>query len=251
MQIRQFPKGREIDLPISDLHAIVNHLERATNSDVVVIGGRAVNLYCINSSRFTNDVDLVLRWKPSREQLSTLPSFMHRDENNAYFEITYRGERITPEVKYYRPSLPMGFTTLDLYYPYYVSSFNNFQNRTDISGIPIETILEKSQTISIGEELTMKVPSPQILVVLKYVSWMDRGKGDPKAKDMADIRNLIRNHANTPQTFTRLIHRVGEIVNKTMPEQHHEIITGVLRNASLRGINKELEKIADDLLRMA
>src|SRR5271154_5658280 len=93
----------EIDLPLADVHNISKHFEEIFSEAPIFIGGRGVNLHCLQSSRPTHDVDLVLQYKPTIKQLEDLPQ-IPTDKISYYFSKGHESPS-RDKIYYYSPAV--------------------------------------------------------------------------------------------------------------------------------------------------
>ncbi len=241
----------QVDIPISDIAAIKEKLVETFNSPTVFIGGRAVNLYCMNNSRGTHDIDLVINHKPSNIEYENLL----RIQGDGKFGISHNPEvRGRIKIYYSSPSIatqvPGGKVTIDLFYPGYRSAFNKYQPKNTISGIPINFIIDTAETVRMGS-LEFDVVAKPVLAVMKYRTWLvDRGKGNREGKDLKDIENLVRNYYNTSEDLNKLLISVKSIADQFLPKEDELfIVSGIMRNVNLDLINVDLRPYTNSLLR--
>lgn len=244
--------GKEVNIPLSAVSDIQVFLSLAFDTDTTYIGGRAVNLLCFGSARPTHDVDIVLARKPSPFGYEELPLAPGKD--GVYFELdrdpSFTASRV--KLKYYSPEVKSisneGYVEIDTYYPGYKSPVNGFVPSDTINRIPISEIVETSITVRIGST-PFTVANPDVLVAMKYMTWLERGNGAENAKDMSDIKNIIRNHFNSERAFLGLIDRVEVLSSRHGLLRPGEIAKGISDSIYKSEKNSSLKNAAKDVLR--
>ena len=222
--------GKEVNIPLSAVSDIQVFLSLAFDTDTTYIGGRAVNLLCFGSARPTHDVDIVLARKPYTFGYEELPLAPGKD--GVYFELdrdpSFTASRV--KLKYFSPEVKSisseGYVEIDTYYPGYKSPVNGFVPSNTINRIPISEIIETSITVRIGST-SFTVANPDVLVAMKYMTWLERGNGMENAKDISDIKNIIRNHFSSENAFLGLIERVERLSSRHGLLQPGEIAKGI------------------------
>ena len=244
--------GKEVNIPLSAVSDIQVYLSLAFDTATTYIGGRAVNLLCFGSARPTHDVDIVLARKPSSFGYNELPLAPGKD--GVYFELdrdpSFTASRV--KLKYYSPDVKSisseGYVEIETYYPGDRSPVNGLVPTDTINKIPISEIIETSITVSIGST-SFTVANPHVLVAMKYMTWMERGNGAENAKDMADIKNIIRNHFSSENAFSGLIGRVEELSSRHELLRPGEIARGIADAVYKSEKNSSLRDAARDMLR--
>ena len=209
----------------------------------VYIGGRAVNAHSGGKERSSHDLDIALLYKPSNQQINLLTQNSHFSiENNpnmtSRYSLFYHSEELqgTGKIK------------IDLYYPGYVSSLYNFKPQHTLNGFPIAKIVMEGETITVDGS-PLKVAKREMLVVMKYLAWENRGNGNKSSKDMVDITNMIRTNYNDSREFEGFVNILKEVLRTNMPNDEERIIHGILSNVDLKKINKDFVRIAREVIR--
>lgn len=240
-----------VDIPLSTLHRISTNLECVYGQgNVVMIGGRAINLQCSNNARPTHDVDLVVPRKLSEFDMASLPN--SSGSPNEYF---YYDGNINDKVRgklCYATQTIEGPIEIDLYYPFYTTA-SGFGNANRFIGgkvpVPVEAALNEHTTVNIGG-LKFNVAKLEVLAVMKYNTFLERGiKEGKESKDMKDLVNIFRNHANTPDSFRSLMRKVDGFMEQYIPAKRHEAVDGILRSVDFNSISNSVGNEARFLLR--
>ena len=246
---KQAPKQEIVDIPLGTLHRITSGLEKVYGEgNVVVIGGRAVNLLCSISYRPTHDIDLVVPRRPIDSDMLMLPDkarspheyFYHEGDINdrARAKLCYVAQTVTD---------PVG---IDLYYPFY-STRGGFDGGRHIGGVvpvPIDAVLKEHTTVKMGG-LKFSVTKLEVLAVMKYNTFIERGVAKEDSKDMVDLRNIFRNHANNPDDFVMLMKKINMFLERHVPEKAGSTIIGMLRSVDFNSISRDIGNEARSLLR--
>lgn len=254
MASKSVVKDRSVDIPLNVLSDVVTYLETLYQQEgkVVIIGGRAVNLQCFNSSRPTHDVDvLVPRGLTKQDLMHRLPN---KDNSpNEYFECNGEISAVSKSKMYYHSDATSTPVELDFYYPHYKSK-NDFRTpSTSIGGtipVPMEAIFKETETVKIGK-MSFTVPKLEVLMVMKYNTWRERNRSGTYSRDMEDMKNMIRNHGNGAMDFTILMYGIGSFMEKYIPEKKIEVLNGMLLNIPFKDIedlNPEVKRVAERLV---
>ncbi|MDE1851876.1 MAG: nucleotidyl transferase AbiEii/AbiGii toxin family protein [Candidatus Micrarchaeota archaeon] len=232
--------GAKVDIPLRDIANANIYLSVAFNTKVVFIGGRAVNLLCLHDSRPTHDIDIAIGHRPTPHDYAQLPKTPGND--GVYFELDRDPSEIRSRVKllYHSPTvakLPDGRMEIDIYYPGYLSSATGFKPKSDVNGISISDIVATSETVKVGS-MEFNVVNPAMLVLMKYDTWLSRGKGDYNAKDFRDIANIVKNHFNNPTQFEEFKAAVMATERRYVHAKESEV-GALLRELELSGVHRE------------
>lgn len=185
------------NIPPMEVKKIVDFIRAATESPVVIIGGRAVNIWTKQHWRPSHDIDVVLDHKPTKAEFDAMNEYASLF--GARFEIN--GDPASAsrmKFKYYSKetdgTMPDGFIKIDLYYPGYVSSVNGRVSKNDIGGVPIWDIIGDSKDRRFvdesGEQMEFLVASiPHLLIMKLAARESEMGRGD---KDSKDIQAIIQ-----------------------------------------------------------
>jgi len=133
--------------------------------NVVIIGGRAVNILCSKDHRYTNDLDIVVATNLSFEEMSK-----KLRENS--FEAKVLSERSTKYIHV------LSGVKIDLY----ILHPGEKRAEWPISGIPKEDIMNYAKEVEI-KNTYVKVADPVRLVLMKY--------NTSREKDYIDIAKII------------------------------------------------------------
>ncbi len=140
--------------------------------DIIIIGGRAVNIYCSNNKRNTHDIDVVVGFGNSKngsdaiKEKALQSSFMYEESKGLVKKLIDRETNIS----------------IDLYYS------------KSISNIELSDIIKYSQKRTMGSQGTIvNVVHPALLILMKMQS--------NRQKDKNDIYNLIDNLYGQPERF--------------------------------------------------
>ena len=238
-----------VDIPLGTLHRITSGLEKAYgDGNVVVIGGRAVNLLCSISYRPTHDVDLVVPRHPTDCDILALPDKAHSPHEYFYHEGDIN-DRARAKLCYVAQAVPKP-VGIDLYYPFY-STCSGFGGGRHIGGvvpIPIDAVLKEHTTVRMGG-LKFSVVKLEGLAVMKYNTFIERGASKEDSKDMIDLRNIFRNHANNPDDFIMLMKKINTFLERYVPERAESTMMGMLRSVDFNGISRDVGNEARSLLR--
>lgn len=236
----------EVNIPMNVVHEIVRYLDIVLDGAPVLIGGRAVNLLCGGESRPSHDIDLVLKSKPTVGQLNELSGRSGTD--GTYFTIDGDPNATSRySINFHSQALEgitnAGWMKIDVYYPGYQSSLNNFKPAKTINSLPINAIVDSAETVQIGD-MEFKVASKPMLAVMKYMTWKERGNGNRESKDMQDILKLVRNHYNTKPSFDKFLGDIAGVLDKHNPEAKSEVLEGISRNANPAIILQDIKRAA-------
>jgi hypothetical protein len=246
MKTREAP----VDIPLTVLRDVTTQLEGVYGSKVVIIGGRAVNLQCSMNVRPTHDVDLIVPRKLSAGDLSQLP----RKSNSAgeYFEYSGDVESSARAKLYYYTDTMEKRIEIDLYYPFYSTNNAIARASRSIGGIipiPIDAIVKESETVKLSS-MEFTVPKLEVLMVMKYNTWIERDKQSAYSKDLKDIKNLIRNHASGVVEFSMLFGKINTFLDDHIPDKRIETVRGMLEEIPFKEIENtaHLELVAASVL---
>ncbi len=252
MQASKKGKCKSVDIPLGVLKEATNQIEKVYgHGNVVIIGGRAVNLQCVMNARGTHDVDLIVPWKPTRADMQTLPD--KEASPHSYFYYSGDINSATRAKLYYQSASMAEPIEIDLYYPFYLTKSEIGGNGLSIGGIipvPIDAIVKEAETVRIGD-MDFKVSKPEAIMVMKYNTWLERGKGKSESKDMEDLMNIIRNHANDPAKLIILMGKVKAFLEEYVPEKSITAYNGMLLSipfTKIKDTDPNLPRIAQDLI---
>ncbi len=239
MTTKQKRKGEMVDIPLSVLKDSIAYFERIYEHEgkVVIIGGRAVNLQCLMSSRPTHDVDILIPRKLTNEDFNRLPT--KESSSNEYFECSGDVNSIVRPKLFYHSGSMTSDIELDLYYPYYRTKSAIANSSRTIGGIipvPMDAVFKETESIRIGD-IEFTVPKLEVLMIMKYNTWLERGKNKKYSKDMDDLKSMIRNHGNGVVEFTLLMDRIGHFMEDYIPSKKIDTVNGMLLNIPLNQIN--------------
>ncbi|MDE1855499.1 MAG: nucleotidyltransferase [Candidatus Micrarchaeota archaeon] len=187
------------DIPTYAIKDIYDRLSDIFGKDdVVIIGGRAVNIYCFNSKRDTHDVDVVVSKKPSE-----IEDFDVKALEMGMIPRTQGSEIVGVNDNY-------SGAQIDFFY------------KDNVGGVERSDILETALERTLTKEGTVRVVHPGYLVLIKYTAGRD--------KDWDDIRNIMRNMYNSsPAKFFK--EEEGKI-RKYIPDQEQlQLFAKELTNA--------------------
>ncbi|MEM4114310.1 MAG: nucleotidyltransferase [Candidatus Micrarchaeaceae archaeon] len=160
------------DIPASELKSIYDRLTGIFGEyGVVIIGGRAVNIYCFNNKRDTHDIDVVVSENPTKignlyEKAAENGFFVKKDGSDIKFIDNKTGAQI------------------DFFY------------KEAVGGINTQDILDSAMERPLTKNGIVRVIHPALLILIKYSAGRD--------KDWQDIANLIRNlYNNSPAEFIK------------------------------------------------
>ncbi|MEM3455592.1 MAG: nucleotidyltransferase [Candidatus Micrarchaeia archaeon] len=162
------------DISASDLKSIYEGLTYVFGKHgVVIIGGRAVNIYCFNNKRDTHDIDVVVSENPTKignlyEKATEKDFSVEKDGSDIKFIDNKTGAQI------------------DFFY------------KEAVGGINTQDILRRDSAMErpLTKNGTVRVIHPALLILIKYSAGRD--------KDWQDIANLIRNlYNNSPEEFIK------------------------------------------------
>ena len=247
---KQAPKQEIVDIPLGTLHRITSGLEKAYGEgNVVVIGGRAVNLLCSISHRPTHDVDLVVPRHPTDKDMLVLPNKARSPHEYFYYEGNIN-DKARAKLYYVAQAVPKP-VGIDLYYPFYSTHSGFKSDGRHIGGVvpvPIDTVLKEHTTVKMGG-LKFSVVRLEVLAVMKYNTFIERGMASGDSKDMIDIKNIFMNHANNPDDFILLMKKINTFLGKYVPERAESTMMGMLRSVDFNSISRDVGNEARSLLR--
>ncbi len=243
--------GSGVDIPISEVAKVYRSITDTFSTSAVVIGGRAVNFYCMHSQRPTHDIDLVVEFKPTRAMLSSLPNTP--GEKGSYFEVHETPDSEARPKMFYisdvtKATLKDGKIEIDLYYPDYRAGCNRYMPMSSLNNIPLREIIRLSEVVKIAD-VELYVVNREMLTVMKYETWKTRGKKDKDAKDMQDLRTLVRNYYNTPDTFRQHFVNVARMFDRYHPDVRTNALREIFENLDVETINPHLRRVFWEVIR--
>ncbi|MEM4097865.1 MAG: nucleotidyltransferase [Candidatus Micrarchaeaceae archaeon] len=158
------------DISASALKSIYDRLTGIFGEyGVVIIGGRAVNIYCFNNKRDTHDIDVVVSENPTK-----IDNLYEKADKNGFFV-----EKDGSDIKFIDNKTG---AQIDFFY------------KEEVGGIKTRDILDSAMERPLTKNGTVRVIHPALLVLNKYSAGRN--------KDWQDIANLIRNlYNNSPEEF--------------------------------------------------
>jgi|GEM_PF-5994514 hypothetical protein len=243
-------KDRSVDIPQGVLWDVTTHMSylyQQEEGKVVVLGGRAVNLYCSISARPTHDVDLLVPRKLTKSDLAKLPN--KETSPTDYFELS--GDMLDgPRSKLiYRSSQVEKPIEIDLYYQHY-STRSGLANHSISIGdrirVPIAAIASETETINFGD-MDFTVPKLHVLLIMKYNALLGRGKEE----DREDMKSIIRNHGNDTKRFLNLMFETSGFMERYIPDKKIEVMNGIyleMQNWEKKDISPEVKALANKLI---
>jgi hypothetical protein len=162
--------SRSYNITPAMLSEIVNELKSVFGNNVVVIGGRATNIYCAKDKRPTDDLDIVVKTKMSPEE-----AFNKLVEHNFIQE----KKNINKDMRFVQFLYGSTGIKVDIYILYEGEK----REEWPISGIPKSDIIKNALDIELSNKEKVKVVDPVRLVLMKL------NAGRPK--DYQDIANII------------------------------------------------------------
>jgi predicted nucleotidyltransferase component of viral defense system len=208
---------KDYNISITEFHDIVNQISDIFGqANVLIIGGRAVNLYCYNNQRFTNDIDITLKLDEGKDLMDYKEKlfeagFLYLEKSKASFVACNYNE------------IKIDFYTADL------------------NKISVNDMMATATTISErrgGTELSFNVISPALLVWNKWVAYNSRKQEGNK--DLIDIQNLLeQRYKNDVKRFVRDEKEALDIIAKTVGLEKRNIFLAELQN--MLAVNKSRE----------
>ncbi len=203
--VKRDVKGRHdissSNIPPIEVKNIVDFIEAATGSKVVIIGGRAVNIWTQKHVRDSHDIDIVIGHKPTPKELDEMIELaavfgaefrINGDPNSAsrvqllyYCTQSEDGKKEAP-------------VKIDLYYPGYVSSVNGRMPKNDIGGVQILDILRdgEERRFFYGENksVVFTVASIAHMLQMKNSAVINSGENesDKHKEDVKALTGLLR-----------------------------------------------------------
>ncbi len=243
-------KQEVVDIPLGTLHRMTTWMERVYgDGNVVLIGGRAINLFCSISYRKTHDVDIVLPRRLTEHDIEMLPDKEHcLDE---YF--SYRGkigDKARSKLQFVAQGMDRPIE-IDMYYPFWATHGSFNRDGMSIGGVvpvPIEAVLGQSTTVKMGG-FSFRVAKLEVLAVMKYNTMIERGIPQDDSRDKTDLTTIFRNHANNRHDFILMMSKIDRFLDCYMPEHRDSAISGILRAIDFNGINRDVGNEARLLLR--
>jgi hypothetical protein len=139
----------------------------------VIIGGRAVNIYCSKDKRQTHDIDMVVKFRDGLQN----DDIKNEIIKNGFMYETGSNGKIKKLI-----DNKTGIS-IDVYYS---RSINN---------IELEDILNTAKTRHIGSDLQVNVVHPALLILMKLES--------NRSKDQLDVKNIVTTLYGNGETFIR------------------------------------------------
>ncbi|MDE1823393.1 MAG: hypothetical protein KGH50_03645, partial [Candidatus Micrarchaeota archaeon] len=178
--------------------------------------------------------------RPTPHEYSQLPKTPGSD--GVYFELDRSPSESKSRVKllYHSPTvakLPDGRMEIDIYYPGYLSSATGFVPRNDVNGVLIPDIISTSVTVKIGS-MEFDVVNPAMLALMKYDTWLSRGKESFESKDFKDIANLVKNHFSNPTKFSEFKDELRALQGRYL-QGKGQMVEDMLRDLELAGVHRD------------
>ncbi|MGD0511271.1 MAG: hypothetical protein ABSA33_05520 [Candidatus Micrarchaeaceae archaeon] len=219
-------KDRSVDIPQGVLWDVTTHMSylyQQEEGKVVVLGGRAVNLYCSISARPTQPTDY---FELSGDMLDGPRS-----------KLIYRSSQVEKPIE------------IDLYYQHY-STRSGLANHSISIGdrirVPIAAIASETETINFGD-MDFTVPKLHVLLIMKYNALLGRGKEE----DREDMKSIIRNHGNDTKRFLNLMFETSGFMERYIPDKKIEVMNGIyleMQNWEKKDISPEVKALANKLI---
>ena len=171
------------NIQISRIKEVYQRLERVFgDGKVIIIGGRAANILNSNDARFTHDLDTVMNIDQSKsvdyyKARAEESGFKFKESDNFTSKFTLEDLKTKPSEK--------ENVEIDVHY-----------GEKRLSGIRIRDIISTAkigQTQVSGEQFVYKIVDVNLLILMKFKTWLDRGDKTGN-KDARDIVNLLWNH---------------------------------------------------------
>ena len=151
-------RAQKYNITASTLIQIYKDLEGVFGEgNVVIIGGRAVNILCSKDHRYTNDLDIVAATNLSFEEIN------RKLWENGFVADDYGKVLHEHPTKYTKYIHKLSGVKIDLYILY------DGEERAEwpVSGIPKEDIINSAKEVEI-KNTYVKVVDPVLLVLMKY-----------------------------------------------------------------------------------
>ena len=162
---------KEYNIKPYQLDSIYERLQNIFD-DIIIIGGRAVNIYCSNNKRGTHDIDVVVGFENSKngsdaiKEKALQSGFMYEESKDLVKKIIDKETGISIDLYYTKP----------------------------ISNIELSDIIKYSQKRTMGHRgAIVNVVHPALLILMKMQS--------NRQKDRNDVYNLIDNLYGQPELF--------------------------------------------------
>jgi len=176
----------------------------------VVIGGRAVNIYCFHERRDTHDIDVAVKQDPSE-----IPNFFYKAVEMGFIPRT-EDEKAGGKM--------VGVTDRE------TGAQVDFFFKETIGGVEKSDVFEMALDRTLTKRGTTKVVDPGLLVLMKYTANRD--------KDWEDVGNLMRNvYGNSPSVFLK---EESEKVKKYVPADQQKLFVQNLISATKAPFTSEL-----------
>ena len=162
---------KEYNIKPYQLDSIYERLQSIFD-DIVIIGGRAVNIYCSNNKRSTHDIDVVVGFGNPKngsdaiKEKALQSGFMYEESGGLVRKLVDKETDISIDLYYSKP----------------------------ISNIELFDIIKYSQKRTMGSQgAIVNVVHPALLILMKMQS--------NRQKDRNDVYNLIDNLYGQPELF--------------------------------------------------
>jgi len=225
-------RAQKYNITASTLIQIYKDLEGVFGEgNVVIIGGRAVNILCSKDHRYTNDLDIVAATNLSFEEIN------RKLWENGFVADDYGKVLHEHPTKYTKYIHKLSGVKIDLYILY------DGEERAEwpVSGIPKEDIINSAKEVEI-KNTYVKVVDPVLLVLMKYNAGREN--------DYIDIAKIITHvyHAD----FGAFENGAIPIIKGYLKEsgKNEQDINNEIKNiiGFLRAIYKEYRDISDLIL---
>ena len=236
------------NIPPIEVKKIMDFIRTAAESPVVIIGGRAVNIWTKQHWRPSHDIDVVLDHKPTKAEFDAMNEYASLF--GARFEINGDPESASRmKLKYYSKetngAMPEGFVKIDLYYPGYVSSVNGRISKNEIGGVPIWDIISNSKVRRFidenGEPMDFQVASiPHLLIMKLAARESEMGRGD---KDSKDIQAIIQVSLKDRYELSKIAGELRRDLTAYFPKDADKKFDDIFDNADYRKLPKTKELI--------
>ncbi len=155
--------NNEYNIPLYVFAEVYEKLSESLQTKPIVIGGRAVNFLCYNDTRPSNDIDVVINKNPTDAAAELSKNgFMLKRNGLKVVGASYLGKEGLSIIHNGE-----NLHTIDFYYS------------RPINGIEINELIDNLIDIKVGK-LSVLVPRPPIMLLLKYDAGRDKDKRDFK-----------------------------------------------------------------------
>lgn len=227
------------NIPPIEVKKLVDIIEVATKSEVVIIGGRSVNIWTKQHWRPSHDIDIVLNHKPTKTEFEAMNEYAKM--YGARFEINGDPDAASRmKLKYYSKetdsAMPDGFVKIDLYYPGYISSVNGRMPRNDIGGVPIWDIISNSQEKEFvdeqGEHMKFRVASiPHMLIMKSAAVESENDRGD---KDGKDIQAIVQVALKDRQELSERVRELVRDLETYFPGEAYSRLSSIFNKVNYK-----------------